>query len=86
MQVSGYELLRIHLLSTWMNKGKKKGRSYDARPFVIPRAGLGLLPPPRLLAVHSPTRSAVPRSSNPAVTNSGLVRMNVNIEPSGAMN
>jgi hypothetical protein len=26
-----------------VNKGKKrKGRSYDARPFVIPRAGLGL--------------------------------------------
>jgi hypothetical protein len=38
------------------------------------------------LAVHSPTRLALPRSSKPADTNSGLVRTNVNLEPSGAMN
>jgi hypothetical protein len=29
MQVSGYDLPRMHLLGHWVNKGKKKGRSYD---------------------------------------------------------
>jgi hypothetical protein len=38
-------------------------------------------------AVQSPTRSAVPRGSNPDPTRSeGVVRTNVNILPSGAMN
>jgi hypothetical protein len=33
MQHPGYELRRIPLPRTSVNKGKKKGRSYDARPF-----------------------------------------------------
>jgi hypothetical protein len=33
MQDLGYELPRIPLPRTTVNKGKKKGRSYDARPF-----------------------------------------------------
>jgi hypothetical protein len=37
------------------------------------------------LAVHSPTRLAVTCGSNPAATNSGSVRTNANLEPSGAM-
>src|ERR687897_484725 len=37
------------------------------------------------LAVHSPTRSAVSCSSIDAPTNSGSVRTNANLEPSGAM-
>jgi hypothetical protein len=43
MQDLGYGLPRKSIPRTSVNKGKKrKGRSYDARPFVIPRAGLGL--------------------------------------------
>ena len=39
------------------------------------------------LAVHSPTRLAVPRGSKAAVTNLlGWVWTNVSLEPSGAMN
>ena len=33
MQDLGYELPRILIPRTSVNKGKKKGRSYDARPF-----------------------------------------------------
>jgi len=32
MQDLGYELPRILIPRTSVNKGKKKGRSYDARP------------------------------------------------------
>jgi hypothetical protein len=33
MQDLGYELPRIPIPRTSVNKGKKQGRSYDARPF-----------------------------------------------------
>jgi hypothetical protein len=32
MQDPGYELRRIHLPRTWVNKGKKQGRSVVPRP------------------------------------------------------
>ena len=75
MQYLGYELRRILIPRTPVNNGQEE-------------EGPGLSGAPVLsaLAVHSPTRLAVPRSSEPDVTNSGLVRTNVNIEPSGAMN
>jgi hypothetical protein len=73
------ELRRIPLPRTRVNKGKKsKGRGL-ASPTPSAQA--------LFLAVHSPTRLALPHSSKPDVTNSeGLVWTNVNIEPSGAMN
>src|SRR5215216_7727768 len=50
----------------------------------VPVWGFSLRPG---LAVQSPTRSAVPRSSNPDVTlDLGLIWTNVNLLPSGAMN
>src|SRR5215217_2132347 len=52
--------------------------------FPVPVWGFSLRPG---LAVQSPTRSAVPRSSNPDVTlDLGLIWTNVNLLPSGAMN
>jgi hypothetical protein len=52
--------------------------------FPVPFWGFALRPG---LAVQSPTRSAVPRSSNPDVTlDLGLIWTNVNLLPSGAMN
>jgi len=52
--------------------------------FPVPVWGFSLRPS---LAVQSPTRSAVPCSSNPDVTlDLGLICTNVNLLPSGAMN
>jgi hypothetical protein len=39
MQKPGYGLRKIHLLGTWVNKGKKeKGQDYKPRPQVQPLA------------------------------------------------
>ena len=35
MQDPGYELRRTSIPGSWVNKGKEKGRSYDARPFKL---------------------------------------------------
>src|SRR5215208_5408148 len=78
IQDLGYELPRIPILRRWVNKDKKRKGGGLASP----------LSPPRLfLAVHSPTRLALPRGSKLAVTNLlGWVPTNVNSLPSGAMN
>jgi hypothetical protein len=68
------EVRGIPLPRTTVNKGnKKEGRGVVA-PVIC------------AFAVHSPTRLALPRSSKPDDTISGLVRTNVNLEPSEAMN
>jgi hypothetical protein len=79
MQDLGYELPRIPIPRTPVNKGMRKGRSYDARPSVL-RANY-------FASSYGPTRLAVPRSSIPDVTCwEGLTWTNVNILPSGATN
>jgi hypothetical protein len=63
----------------FVNKGKRKGRGCSwPRPFFLPA---------NFFASYGPTRLAVTRGSNVAVTTSdGLVCTNVNLLPSGAMN
>jgi hypothetical protein len=71
------EVRRIPIPRNRVNKGKKRKGGGLASP----------LSPPRLLAVQSPTRLAVPRGAKPADTNLlGWVWTNVNLLPSGAMN
>ena len=78
MQDLGYELPRLHILRRWVNKGKKRKGGGLASPTISAQA--------LFLAVHSPTRLALPRGSKPAVTILlGWVCTNVNSLPSGAM-
>ena len=52
MQVSGYALTRIHLPGTWVNKGKKQGRSLPREEDPGPAFCLGCVLPAYLEFPH----------------------------------